>query len=99
MPSGHAPLPSDDGPKTSRSCRFPRSSTRSRVMPPPGRLHHVQELFAGVEPNLVGEVKPVRDDAEGAVLVAGDVAVGEIGAQRVHPVLDAGRYRDPDAVA
>ncbi len=35
MPSGHAPAPSDDGPKVSRWVARPSRSIRSRVMQPP----------------------------------------------------------------
>ena len=99
MPSGHAPLPSAGRAEDLAVAQVAALVDAQPRDPPAGGFHHVEELFVGVEPDLVGEVEAVGDDAEGAVLVAGDVAVGEIGAERVHPVLDAGRHRDPDAVA
>ena len=40
-----------------------------------GRFDDVQELFVRIEPDFVGEVEAVGDDAEFAVFVARDVAV------------------------
>jgi hypothetical protein len=64
-----------------------------------GGFDHVEIFFRRVEPDLVGEPKAVRDDVDGAVLVAGQIAVGQISSERVHPVLDSRGDRDPDAVA
>ena len=63
-----------------------------------GRLDDVEEFLLGVEPDLVREAEAVGDDAKGAVLVAREVAVGQIDAQGVHPVLHPRRDGDPDAV-
>ena len=99
MPSGHAPLPSRVGPKISRCATSPRSSILQPGDAAAGRLDDVEELFVCVEPDFVREPEAVGHDPERAVLVARQVAVRQIGAKRVHPVLDAGGDRDPDAVA
>ena len=63
-----------------------------------GGLDDVEKLLPGVEADFVGEAEAVGHDAERAVFVAREVAVGQIGAQGVHPVLHPRRDRDPDAV-
>jgi hypothetical protein len=62
------------------------------------RFDDVEELFFRIKPDFVGEMKSVSDDAKRAVFVPGDIAIGEIGPQRVHPVLQPRRHGDPNAV-
>src|SRR5258708_10771816 len=61
-------------------------------------LRDVEEFFIRVEADFVGKAKPVGDYAKRPALVSREVAVGQVGAKRVHPVLDSGRYRHPDSV-
>ncbi len=65
---------------------------------PAAGLDDVKPLFLGVEPDLVGEGEPVGHDAQALVVDQGDIAVVDLRADRLHPVLDARRDRDPDAV-
>ncbi len=57
---------------------------------PAGRLNHVHILFLRIHSNLVRKMEAVGDDMKFAVDVACNVAIGEIGLQGVHPVLDPG---------
>ena len=98
MPSGQAPLPRLAGPKSLAIAHVAALVDAQPGDAAAGRLDDVEELFLGVEPDLVGELEAVGDDAERAVLVPREISVGEVGAERVHPVLDARRHRDPDAV-
>ena len=98
MPSGQAPLP-----RLARAEDLALDDVALVVDPQAGdaaagRLDDVEPLLVRVEADFVGEAEAVGDDAERAVLVAGEVAVREVGAQGVHPVLHAGRDGDPDAI-
>jgi len=61
-------------------------------------FNHVEKLLVGVESDLVRESKAVGHDPKGAVLVTREVAVRQVGAERVHPVLDGGRDGNPDPI-
>ena len=98
MPSGQAPLPRLLGPKTSTLDGVALLVDSQAGDAAAGRLDDVEPLFFRVEPDFVGEPETVGDDAEGAVLVAREVAVREIDAEGVHPVLHPGRDGDPDAI-
>src|SRR5688500_8931948 len=50
-------------------------------------LGHVQPLLAGVEPDFIGEMESVRDDAQSPLIVQGNEPVDYGGAHGTHPVL------------
>ncbi len=60
-----------------------------------GRLDHVEPFLRGIEADFVGEAEAVGDHAQAAFVEHGDIAVGEVRADRLHPVDDAGRDRQP----
>lgn len=59
----------------------------------------IEEFFLGIESDFICEVKAIGNDVKLAVVVAGDIAVGKIGPQRVHPILNSGRHGNPDPIA
>ncbi len=100
MPSGfHAPLPSVFGSRKYFAVGEVALVIHAQAADAAaGGFDDIQELLAGIHADLVGEAEALGHDAEFAVLVARDVAVLEVGAEGVHPVLDLGGNGDPDAV-
>ena len=98
MPSGQAPLPRLLRPENLALARVAVLIDAQARDAAAGGLDDVQPLLVGVEADLVGEAEAIGHDPELAVVVAREVAIREIGAQRVHPVLDPRGHRDPDAI-
>src|SRR5205085_198664 len=64
----------------------------------PGGFDDIEPLFPGIETDLVRETKAIGDNAKHALVIERHVPVFQVRAQGMHPVLDARRNGDPQAV-
>jgi hypothetical protein len=69
---------------------------RSLLMQPPVVSTTYMNSSFCVEANFVCEVEALGSDVKLAVFIPRYVTVRQIGAQRVHPVFNASRHRNPD---
>ncbi len=98
MPSGHAPEPNRDGSENFAFLHFAIFADAQAGNAPSRCFDHVQEFLARVEADLIGELETFSHHFHPAILVPRQIAIGEIGAQRLPPILEARGYGKPNAI-
>ncbi len=97
-PVGPRPLPQAGGSKHLAVAQASIFANPQSADTTAGGLHHIHKFFPRIHADFIGEVKAISDDAEFPIDVSCNVAVRQISAQSVHPVLNAGGDGDPDAI-